>query len=125
MKLQGLQDSSLRNWEPVCLSLSHSNPITKEHTWYAVTGKQILAQKLVVSKTQFTNHMKLKKKEDQNVDASNLRRGKKILTGGNIETKCGTETEKLKGHPETAPHGDSSHIQPPNPNNIADERSAC
>jgi hypothetical protein len=34
------------------------------------------------------------KKEDQNVDASMLfRRVNKILTGGNMETKCGTETE--------------------------------
>ena len=38
--------------------------------------------------------MKLKKKEDQSVDASVLlRRGNKILTGGNMETKCGAETE--------------------------------
>jgi hypothetical protein len=38
--------------------------------------------------------MKLKKKEDQSVDASVLlRRGNKIPTGGDIETKCGAETE--------------------------------
>jgi hypothetical protein len=38
--------------------------------------------------------MKLKKKEDQSVDASVLfRRGNKILTGGNMESKCGAETE--------------------------------
>jgi hypothetical protein len=38
--------------------------------------------------------MKPKKKEDQNVDASLLfRRVNKILTGGNMETKCGAETE--------------------------------
>ena len=37
--------------------------------------------------------MKLKK-EDQNMDASALlRRGNEILKGGNIETKCGAETE--------------------------------
>jgi hypothetical protein len=37
--------------------------------------------------------MKLKK-EDQSVDASVLlRRGDQILTGGNMETKCGAETE--------------------------------
>ena len=42
---------------------------------------------------QFTDHMKLKK-EDQSVDASVLlRRGNKIFTGGNMETKCGAETE--------------------------------
>jgi hypothetical protein len=38
--------------------------------------------------------MKPKKKEDQNVDALVLlRRVNKILTGGNMETKCGAETE--------------------------------
>jgi hypothetical protein len=38
--------------------------------------------------------MKLKKKEDQSVDGSVLlRRGNKILTEGNMETKCGAETE--------------------------------
>jgi hypothetical protein len=38
--------------------------------------------------------MKSKKKEEQNEDASVLlRRGNKILTGGNVETKCGAETE--------------------------------
>ena len=38
--------------------------------------------------------MKPKKKEDQSVDASVLlRRENKILTGENIETKCGAETE--------------------------------
>ena len=38
--------------------------------------------------------MKLKKMEEQSVDASVLlRRGNKILTGGNMETKCGTEME--------------------------------
>jgi hypothetical protein len=38
--------------------------------------------------------MKLKKKEVQSVVTSVLlKRGNKILTGGNIETKSGTETE--------------------------------
>jgi hypothetical protein len=38
--------------------------------------------------------MKLKKMENQSVDASGLlRRGDKILKGGKIETKCGAETE--------------------------------
>jgi hypothetical protein len=38
--------------------------------------------------------MKPKKKEDQSMDASVLlRRVNKILTGGNMETKCGAETE--------------------------------
>jgi hypothetical protein len=50
------------------------SPITKEHTWYALTDKWILAQKLRISKMQFANHMKLKKKEDQRVDTSFLLR---------------------------------------------------
>jgi len=58
------------------------NPITKEHTWYALTDKWMLAQKLWLPKIQFTDYMKLKKKEDQNVDASVfLSRRNKILMG--------------------------------------------
>ena len=74
--------------------LSEVTQNTKAHTWYALTDKWILAQKLRIPKIQFTDHMKLKKKEDQSVDASVfLRRGNKILTGANKETKCGSETE--------------------------------
>jgi hypothetical protein len=70
------------------------NPITKEHTWYALTDKWILAQKLGIPKIQFTNHMKLKKKEDQSVDTSIfLRRGNKIPIEGVTETESGAETE--------------------------------
>ena len=71
-----------------------NNPITKEHTWYVLTDKWILTQKLRIPKIQFTEHMKVKKKEDQSVDASVLlRRGDKIPTGGDTETKCGAKTE--------------------------------
>jgi hypothetical protein len=58
------------------------NSVTKEHTWYALTDKWILAQKLRIPKIQFTDYMKLKKKEDQSVDASVLRRGNKVVTAG-------------------------------------------
>ena len=69
------------------------NPITKEHTWYALTDKYILAQNLGIPKIQFTDQIKLKK-EDQHVKASVLlRRGNKIVMRGNRETKCGAETE--------------------------------
>jgi hypothetical protein len=38
--------------------------------------------------------MKIKRNEDQNVDASVLlRRENKILTGRNMKTKCGAETD--------------------------------
>jgi hypothetical protein len=40
------------------------SPITKEHTWYVLTDKGILAQKLGILKMQFTDHMKLKMKKD-------------------------------------------------------------
>jgi hypothetical protein len=50
---------------------------------------------LGIPKIQFTDNMKLKKKEHQNVDASVLlRSGKKILTGENMETKCIAETQR-------------------------------
>jgi hypothetical protein len=48
------------------------------HTWYVLTDKGILSQKLRKSMTQPTIHMGLKKKKDQNMDASVLhRRGNK------------------------------------------------
>ena len=59
-----------------------------------MTDEWILAPKLRIPKTQFSDHMKLKK-EDKNVDVSVLlRRWNKIVMGGNIETKCGAETEE-------------------------------
>ena len=42
--------------------------MAKEHTWYVLTDKWILAQKLGIPKIQFTNQMKLINKEDQSVD---------------------------------------------------------
>ena len=75
---------------------------SQKNTQYALTDKWILAQKFGIPKIQFTDYMKPKKKEDQNVDASVLlRRVNKILTGGITETTCGAET---------APPGDPSHI---------------
>ena len=54
----------------------------------------ILAQKLGIPKIQFIDHINLKNKEDQSVVALVLlRRGNKILMGGDTETKCGAETE--------------------------------
>jgi hypothetical protein len=68
------------------------NSITKEHTWYALTDKRILAQKLRLPKIQFT---KPKKKKDQRVDTSFLlRMGNKMPIEGVTETKFGAETEE-------------------------------
>jgi hypothetical protein len=50
------------------------HPVTKEHTRYALTDKWILAQKLRILTIQFIGHMKLKKQEEQNMDASVLLR---------------------------------------------------
>jgi hypothetical protein len=46
------------------------NLIKKEHTWYVLTDKWVLAPKLGIPKIQVTDHMKLKKKENQSVGAS-------------------------------------------------------
>jgi hypothetical protein len=70
------------------------NPFKKEPTWYTLTDKWVLAQKLGIPDVQFTDHINLKKMEDQSVDTSVLlgRRNKTPL-GGVTETKCGAETE--------------------------------
>jgi hypothetical protein len=61
------------------------------------------------------------KKEYQSVDTSVLlRRGNKIPMGGNTEIKYGAESERRKDHPETAPPGDTSHIQSPNLDTMVD-----
>ena len=53
-----------------------------------------ISTKFGMSKIEFTDHMNLKKKEEQTVNASvHLRRGNKRLIGENVGTKCGTETE--------------------------------
>jgi hypothetical protein len=69
------------------------NPITKEHTWYALTDKRILVQKLRISEMQFAKHMKLTK-EDQSVNTLLLlRMGNKIPMEGVTETKFGAKME--------------------------------
>ena len=61
---------------------------------YIFTDKWILAQIFRILKIRFTDLRKPKEKEDQNVDALVLfRRVNKILTGGNMETKCEADTE--------------------------------
>jgi hypothetical protein len=50
-----------------------------------------------------------------------FRRVNKILTGGNMETKCGAETEGKAIQRLPSP-GDPSHIQLPNPDAIVDTR---
>jgi len=70
------------------------------------------SDKLGILKKNFTDHMKLKKKEDQNVDASFLlRRENKILTGGNTGTKsgAGTEGKVIQRLPHLGIHPTCSH----------------
>jgi hypothetical protein len=71
------------------------NPSKKEHKWYALTDKWILAQKLRIPRIQFAKHMKFKKKEYQNVYTSFLlRMGNKIPMEEVTEIKFGVETER-------------------------------
>jgi hypothetical protein len=61
-----------------------------------------LAKKLGIATIQFTNHVKLKKKEDQSVDVSVLlRKGDKIIKGGigweGLGRKRGGGEEKKRG----------------------------
>ena len=70
------------------------NPITKEYTWYTLTDKWILAQKLRIPKIQFAKHKNIKKKEDQRVNTSFLLRIRnKIPMEGVTEAKFGAETK--------------------------------
>ena len=53
-----------------------------KHSWYVLTDKWILAQMLRLPKIQFTDHMRVNKKEDQTADASVLvRKGNKNIHG--------------------------------------------
>jgi hypothetical protein len=66
----------------------------------------------------FTDHLRLKKKEDQSVDALILlRKGNKILMGGNKEKNYRVETEG-KAIQRLSHLGIHSHIQSPNPDTI-------
>ena len=71
------------------------NPVTKDHSWYALTDKWILALKLGIPKIQFTYQMMPKEEEEQSMDTVFLiRRRNKIPTEGDTETKCGEESER-------------------------------
>jgi hypothetical protein len=69
------------------------NPITKEHTWYVLTDKCILSQKLGIPKVKLTNHMKLKKEEDQSLWF--LLEGGKITMEEVTEEKCGAKSKGI------------------------------
>ena len=70
------------------------NNFSKVAMYKINSNKWILAQNFVVPKTQFTDHMKLKKKKDQSADNLDfLRRGNKIPMGRDREEMCGAKTE--------------------------------
>ena len=74
------------------------NPITNELTWYALTDKWMLAQKLRLPKIQFAKHMKLKKKEDQSVVTSILlRMGEQNTHGRSYRDKVWKVTAEMEG----------------------------
>ena len=78
---------------------SEVNKSQKEFTWYELTDKWILAQKLTIPKIQFARHMKFRKKEDQSVDTLIfLRRWNKIHMGGVTETYFGSDTIQILPH---------------------------
>jgi hypothetical protein len=67
--------------------------------------------------------MKPKEKKDQNMDdLVLLRRMNKMLTGGNMHEDKVWSRDGRKGHPETSPPGNPSHIQPPNLESVVDAR---
>jgi hypothetical protein len=58
------------------------NSVIKEHMWYVLTDKFLLSKERGIPMIQLMDHMKLKRKEEQRVDASVLlRRGNKIIKG--------------------------------------------
>ena len=64
--------------------------MTKEHTWYVLTDKWILGKRPGIPTIQLTDHTKLKKKENQSVDASVLlRRWIKIIMGRRVWERLG------------------------------------
>jgi hypothetical protein len=78
---------------------------------HALTDKWILAQKLRITKIQFTGQMQLKKKADQIVAASALLRRRNKIWGVNTETKCGVKNEgkAIQRLPHLGIHSTYSH----------------
>ena len=80
------------------------NPVTKEDTWYVLTDKCILAKKLGIPKTQFTDYMKFKWRNTKMwMIWSYLEGGNKILARENIDKVWSRHWRK--GHPEIVSPG--------------------
>jgi hypothetical protein len=54
------------------ITLSEITQSQKNRTWYVLIDKWVLGKVCGITTIQFTDHMKLKRKEDQRVDASVL-----------------------------------------------------
>jgi hypothetical protein len=58
------------------------NSVRKQHTWYVLTDKWLLGKERGTLTRHLTDHIKLKRKEEQRVDASVLlRRGNNMIKG--------------------------------------------
>jgi hypothetical protein len=85
-----------------------NHPITREHTWYALTDKWILVQKLRIPKIQFAKDVKLKKEESSVDTLILLRRRNKISMEGVTEAKFRAETEGRTI--QRLPHPGTHHV---------------
>ena len=70
-------------------------------------------------KIQFTDQMKLKKKENQSMDIKVLLEGGTKYPWEEIHKEW--SRDQRKGHPETVSLGNTSHIQSPNPDTVVDD----
>ena len=94
------------------------NPITKEHIWYVLTYKQILDQKQTTQDTICKTHETRDEGRPKCRYFIGSYNGEQNTHGRTYRDKVWS-WEKRKDHPEIAPPGDASHVQPPNPDNIA------
>ena len=95
------------------------NAITREHTWYALPDQWILAQNLGIPTIQFTDSVKLKRKEHQSVDTVILLEGGSKCPWGEIQRQI--VEQRLRERPFRDCHTWSpSHIQLLNPDTIVD-----
>ena len=89
--------------------MSFNRGMDTEHTWYTLTDNWISAQKFGIPKIQFTDHMKLKLKEDQCVNVwilqSFLQRGTKYSWIKNQDKVW--SRDQMRGHLKPAPPGES------------------
>jgi hypothetical protein len=97
-----------RKYHPEC-----GNSVTKDYTWYVLTGKWVLGKQHGILMIQLRDHMKFKRKEDQRGDASVLfRRGTKIIKGsrGTWEKQKWEEGKRGRGEEGKRGRGEKSQV---------------